>query len=99
MKTNMLKRGGRYYNFSEVVCGLIIAIRHEIITIDTGNRFMEAIVSQDWSKILPEEQEKWSSFLSGFGCFDRQWFNNRTLSERCPLLCGEYKKYSKYDCK
>jgi hypothetical protein len=27
----------------------------------------------------------------------RQWFTNRTKNDRCPLLCGEYKKYSNHD--
>jgi len=39
MKTNIFKRGGRYYNYSEVIIALLIAIKHETISIDTGNYF------------------------------------------------------------
>jgi hypothetical protein len=98
MKTNIFKRGGRYYNYSEVIIALLIAIKHETISIDTGNRFIEAIVSGDSSKILEEEKELYySRILPACSPLKHQYFTNRTKNNHCPLLCGEYKKYSNHN--
>jgi hypothetical protein len=85
LKTNIFKRGGRYYNFSEVVIALLIAIRHETISIDTGNRFIEAIITKDSSKIPKKEMELFSRIYSDCCIMENKWFTNRTKDNH--VLC------------
>jgi L-fucose mutarotase/ribose pyranase (RbsD/FucU family) len=92
----MFKRGGRYYNFSEVIIALLIAIRHETISVDTGNRFIEAIITKDFSKILKEEMELFYHIYADCSPIEYKWFTNKTKDNHCILLCGEYKKYSNH---
>jgi hypothetical protein len=85
-----LKRGHKYYNFSEVVCTLILMIRRGVITVDMGNRFMEAIITQDSSNIKnmnEKEYNMWCTLVSGCVPMERKWFNKRTTGSICPLLC------------
>jgi hypothetical protein len=76
------RRGIKYHNLSELVFGLMLGVQRQIISVDFANKFMQAIISNDYSLLKGEDHDIVSNLIVSCTSLEKQWFTKNHTRTR-----------------